>query len=880
PNKAPDKSLASKVLDRVQSASASANAGVVNDDKGVGLKGSLDDVRVDLGSKKIALGVYGSADGTIQLLVTPTDDGGCTITLTRVVRGKAGGFLGKRDSAEPVTSGYDWNLGAARYAEASQTVTKSRTLSKNEAAKTLSDLDALATSNVKGKRTFGVAAAARAYTSVFGGKLSDLGEGGEANKAGDTVSKISETGGGFEAKAGGSGGSDANSRTGVGINGGSEDMEISGYSESATEKDITRSIVFGRRTGTSIGANVSEGAAGGSVGVSQSTQDTRTYVFTVPKEKPELLKQVRALKDEAAAKAFVADHPDLAASVKGKLKTNGLTVGANVGPLSVKIGTTSTEDSNVTAGRHTVIGPDGKSVEKKYLQGTEEGSRKDDASLNALGVKLAQGNTTATSRGSVEKDGQSALDVTQTTSKGLPGTGAISKNATAMGKADVAATLATGGPMGLVKKLAERVGEPSTVGAHFDDDAFNQLVDVAKHNQKRWNDSILVAYRSEWFALRNQLIAPEPPQEWLDQDESGREHFAAKQLMRMKSIAQFIAISGADGQQAIAHVRGEYGPNAIGETVSWPPSLQDQKAVYADLATQVEHLRATLLGFAKAGDAAGGKQLLDDLSTKLRGLRQKIQDAPDHVDPTLGLRAANGIGDMQQTVTSWRVKFDNAIEAQSKGAPIDATLYGPNILESTVLDQKEKGDDQDALDAAHAKTVSLEQAGPTRAFGKRATEKAWADYDKRHAVAIASEQKAADQQQDDHAAQVAARADEVKTQAEASIGEFEQRCLAAKGRAFGLLDSAVGAAPAHFYSNDSTTDNLLMQLGTLMREWLQEWNQLADFYKDAGRPAGTRTDLKPGLSNSKLNEVYNNSNMRDYVKVYCGELRQQWGRDL
>jgi hypothetical protein len=42
--------------------------------------------------------------------------------------------------------------------------------------------------------------------------------------------------------------------------------------------------------------------------------------------------------------------------------------------------------------------------------------RKDESSAALLGVKLAQGNTTVGSHGTVDSDGQSALDVTQTDS--------------------------------------------------------------------------------------------------------------------------------------------------------------------------------------------------------------------------------------------------------------------------------------------------------------------------------------------------------------------------------------------------------------------------------------------------------------------------------
>lgn len=873
--------------------SASGKAGMVNDANGTGAKLSLDDARADIGGKQVSGGFYGSADGQIQMSVTPTADGGVTLTLTASGRAKLGVFGGKRDSTEPVTVGTDWNASGGANLQGAEAVTRTRTLSAEEAKKVLGDLDALSTGPAGGKRVFGAAAQEKAYSAVFHGKLTDLwSNDGQAHAAGESASKLTETGFGVDGKAGASTGADATSRTGAGGSFNVSKVDINGEKESKTDKETTHAVVVGGRTSFGVDGNVSEGVAGGTAGYNQSNQATKSYVFSVPNDKPELLAQVRALKTAKQATDFAALHPEIYKGVvEGNVDSEGKKVGATVGPVGVTGGTQSTETGDVAKGQQVVLGPDGKPVRgadgkpivKKTLSGTEDGERKDDASATLLGVKLAQGNTTVKSHGAVDTDGQSSLDVTQSDSEEQISRDVAKKNAAAMknmGKGDVAVTAATGGAMAFVKKLAERVGEPSTFGAHLDNAAFQQLCGVAASDQKRWNDAILVDFRGEWFALRNELNHPNPPAGWIAQDESGPDHLAATQLARMKAIAHFVAVAGPAGQQAIAHARGEYGPNAIGETVSWPSSLADQKPVYADLTNKVEHLRATLLAFAKAGDSPGGKQLLADLGVKLGALRQRVQDAPDHADPTLGVRAANGIGNMQQTVTAWGAKFDNALEAQKAGAPVETALDGAQLAKSTALDQKEKGDDQKAVADAKAATTKLEQAGPTTTYGAaRSTDKQWTDFDKQHGAAMAAEQKATDQQQADHDAQTAARAAESKSKAEAAIPDFEQRCVAAKGKAFGLVDAAVAAAPVHFYSSADTTDQDLMSLGTLMREWLQNWNQLAEYYKDAGRP-GSRTDLVPGLSMAKLDQIYKNTNISEHLKTYCGTLRSSWGRDF
>ncbi len=872
--------------------SGSGKAGIVNDANGTGAKLSLDDARLDVGGKQVSGGLYGSADGQIQMQVTPTADGGVTITLTASGRAKIGAFGGKRDSSEPVTAGTDWNASGGANIQGAEAVTRSRTLSADEAKRVLGDLDALST-GPKEKRVFGAAAQERAYSAVFQGKLKDLwSNDGQAHVAGESASKLTESGFGVDAKAGASTGADAGARTGAGGSFNVSKVDISGETESKSDKETTHAVVIGGRTSIGVDGNASEGAAGMTAGVNESNQATKSYVFSVPNDKPELLAQVRALKTEAQAKELAAKHPELFKGViEGNVDSSGKKVGANVGPVAVAGGSQSTVTGEVAKGQEVqygpdgkaLVGPDGKPVVKKTLSGTEDGERKDDASASLLGVKLAQGSTSVKSHGAVDADGQSALDVTQTTADQHLSGDTLAKNAgdmKTMGKGDVAVTAVTGGPMAFVKKLAERVGEPSTFGAHLDNAAFNQLLGVAAGNQKKWDDSILVDYRAEWFALRTELNHPNPPADWEAQDESGPEHLAAKQLARMKSIANFVAVAGPAGQQAIAHARGEYGPNAIGATVSWPPSLADQKPVYATLANQVEHLRATLLGFAKAGDSEGGKALLADLGTKLGALRQKVQDAPDHTDPTLGVRAANGIGDMQQTVTAWGPKFDNAIEAQKTGAPVESALDGAKLAKSTELDQKEKGADQKAVADAKAATAALEAQGPTKTYGAaHATDKQYADFDQQHAAAMAAEQKAQDQQQADHDAQTAARAAEAKQKAEESIPNWEQKCLAVKGRAFGLLDAAVGAAPKSWYNSADTTDQDLMALGTLMREWSQDWKQLAEYYKDAGRP-GSRTDLAPVLDLAKLEAIYNNAHISEHLKAYCGTLRNDWGQKL
>jgi hypothetical protein len=66
-----------------------------------------------------------------------------------------------------------------------------------------------------------------------------------------------------------------------------------------------------------------------------------------------------------------------------------------------------------------------------------------------------------------------------------------------------------------------------------------------------------------------------------------------------------------------------------------------------------------------------------------------------------------------------------------------------------------------------------------------------------------------------------------------------------------------------------------MQLGTLMHEWQQEWTKLHGYYKDAGRPEGTRDDLRPGLIAAKFDAIKANSDVSDNT-VECilrGALR-------
>ena len=874
-----DPNALQKAASKVTAASASGQVGVVNNDNGVGAQASLNDARADFGGKQVAAGAYGSADATMQMLVAPTDDGGCTITLTYVIRGKAGGFAGKRDPNDPVTSGNEAHGGADVYGEASHSVTKSRKLSKDEATAILGDLDKLS-SNVGGKKTFGVRAEALAYTRVFGGSLSDLGKGGEANKDGETVQKIDEIGGGADGKLGGSTG-EGGGRSGLDVSGGYEKVAISGYKEQATKDAVTRSIVFGGRTSKNATVSGSEGPAGMSVGGSTMEQNTRTYVFTVPKDKPELLAQVRAIKDEAAAKQFAKDHPELATGkVDGQVTQDGSTVGANLGPIAVKGGTTSTVDQNVASGQHTEIGPDGKPVVKKDLSGTVDGTRKDDASLSVAGVKLSQGSSTTTSHGTVGANGQASLDVTTGTASSTTTPSTIAANAKALGqtdKADVGATLLTGGPMALVKKLAEKVGETNTIGAHFDDEAFNQLVGIAQGDQKRWSDAILVDYRSEWFALRNALVHPSPPQAWLDQDDS-EGHIAAMQLARMKAFGTFVSVAGEKGQAAISRVRGEYGANAIGQTVSWPPSLQDQKPVFDSLAKQVEGLRGTLLGFAQSGNEQGGKDLMSKLTTDLTALHDKIQNAPDHSDPTLGVRAANGVGDMIQKVAAWQPKFSAAVKAaQAKqGEPqIEAALDGKTAAAPASAAARTTAKDKEkAFVAQDQKTDALAPPAPN------ASDKEWAEYNKKLAASVGAGMAAKKDMQDAQQAAVDQEAAEAKAKAEPQIPAQESAVLATKGIAFGLLNQAVGAAPTGyiFNSSDRTTYDTLMKLGTLMHEWQQEWDKLHDLYKDAQRPAGTRDDLRPGLSAGELQTIQNNQYVLDNTKGYAGDLKNQWGR--
>ncbi|HEY4239805.1 MAG TPA: hypothetical protein VGM88_08315 [Kofleriaceae bacterium] len=864
-----------------QGASASASGGIVNNDQGVGLKGGVDDARIDAGNikgKPVTGGIYGSFDKSMQFLVTPLADGGVTITMTAQGHAKVGAFLGKRDPKDPVESGGEVHGGAAIGKTFGGTVTKSRTYSAADAQKILGNLDTIANSGSGTTRTFGSAAAIdAACQAVFGQGFGPL-CGDAMPVEGETDTRVKEDGWAADAKAGGSGGDDAKSRTGGDVNANYSNTDIKGGEDSLSKGVYTRKILTGNRESYGGGGSISEGPAGGGMSGQHTDQKLHTYIFMVPAgDGAELVaarKELHAMKDgdETAAKAYATAHPDYYKGVIDGDKTADEVKGnANVGPLGVKGGTTETVDTNVLKGQHVVVGPDGQKHIVKDLSGTAEGTQSNDSSVSLLGVDLAKGNSTTAAKGTVDPNGQSSLDVnTSTTDSNLIGSKA--KNKTDV--ADGAVAVVTGGPMGLVKRLAERVGETNTVGAHFDDASFNQLVGCAQ-DQHRWANAVGASCAQEWAQLRNQLNSPNPPADWIAQDES-EGHVAAKQLARMKSIAKFIASAGKDGQDCISRVRGEYGADAIGQTVSFPPSLQPDKPVFDDLCKQLEHLKQTLDQFAEAGDEAGGNALLDKLDAGFKDMRDKIANAKDHSDPTLGVRAANGIGDQQQQVAAYRQRFQAAIAAKKANKPsadIQAALEQPKS-KATELWKKQDGDQKQVVQAKAAAKKSEDDKPADNASPEE-----WAAWNKKYAQNVGTEMKADQQAKDDKTAENAARDAEQKSAAESKIPDFEQRCVTDKGKAWDRLDQAFYAAPQHWYSGGAdAVFNKLMELQTLMNQWVQDWDSLKGYYKDAGRDPGQRDDIRPGLISSKLQAIRNNGEIPDNTKGAAEHIQNLWGR--
>jgi hypothetical protein len=862
-------------------ASVNGSAGMLQDDKGTGAKLGVDDARMDAGGtvkgKPVTGGIYGSFDASMQFLVTPNDDGGITVTMTAQAHAKLGLFAGKRDPKDPVESGNEAHGGLSGGKTEAGSVTKSRKYSAADAQKVMGDLDRIANSSEGGKRTFGTKASIDAacqcvFGQVFGSLVGD-----SMPVDGETDTRMRESGWNADAKLGGSTGDDAKSRTGGDVNANYSNTKITGGEDSQDKGVYTRKVLAGNRTSYGGGATVSEGAANGGGSLQHTDQGLHTYIFIVPAgDAPELVqarKELHAIKDgdEAAAKAYAAAHADYYRGVvDGDKTTDEGKANAGVGPLGVKGGTTETVDTNVLKGQHVEIGPDGKKKIVKDLSGTAEGTQSNDSSISAFGVDVAKGNTTTAAKGTVDPDGQASLDVnTATTDSNLLTSKAKNKTDTS----DAAAAIVTGGPMGLVKRLAERVGETSTVGAHFDDASFNQLVGCAQ-DQHRWVNATSSSCSGEWNTLRNQLNSPNPPADWLAQDES-EGHVAANQLYRMKMIAKFIASTGKDGQDCISRVRGEYGANAIGQTVSFPKSIADKKAVFDDLAKQVEHLKPTLLGFANAGDAEGGKALLAKLDKDLGTLRDQISNATDHEDTTLGVRAASGVGDMQLTVEKWGPKFDAAIKAQAAKGDVAAALEDAPA-KSTQLWHKREDDGASAAQVA-AKTKEMEKTGAAHDPGKQATDKQWADYDKAHQQQMDAQDAADKKVEADHQAENDARDAEAKSAAEKGIPKSEATCLDCKGRAFALLDQSLQTMK-EWFSSDEDTMNKLSTLQTLMREWDQDWSVLADYYKKTGKPPGTRDDLRPGLESGKLSQLMACKGISDWTHSQAEQLKNRYGR--
>jgi hypothetical protein len=855
---------------------ASGQVGVLQNENGTGVGGS-GAASLDAGAKSIAAGAYGSVDGGLQILVTPTPDGGVVVTLTASLKAKLGGFLGKRGPDEPVESGSDWSAGGGVGIQGARQVTRSRKLSKDDATRLLGELDGLASGrSPDGKKTFGTRAAEAAYKSIFGGDIHDLMTADPKPGPGETVEVSNEAGFGVEGKGGASGGDSKGARGSVGATAGYDSVALTGHTESESNGVVTYTVKFGHRTKANVGGSAGFGSASGSAGVNETTQQVTSYVFAVPTAKADLLAQVRALANEDAAKQFQAVHPDLApGTVKNNLDASGNTVGVSVGPAGMEGGSTSTVEQNIGAGHHMAIGPDGKPIKQNDLSGTIAGKRDDTASASLLGVKVAQAKETNEAKGTVEANGQTSLDVTTSTS----GSNAIAnapKGAAALGatdKTDLAMMGATGGPMAYLKKLAESTGEISTVGAHFDPASFDILVATAA-DPNRWMKAILGDYRGEWAHLGAVLRSPNPPADWIKQDGSPG-HAAAFQLTRIKAIATFMSVAGDKGAAAIASVRGAIGSNEVGQTVSWPPSLQGEKPNFDDLARKVEHLKPTLSPYAQAGDKDGGTAFLTQLMTALDALHTKILNAPDHANQVAAVHAGEGILGMEQTVTTYQTRFTAALaahDAKKAVGEIEAALDGQPpksaALASKVTDQAQ------IAAKAHAD-------GDAVPVPYKGTDKQWAAHDKKVNDLLSTEANAVDQKAQTEAQQRQAQNDEAVERAKAQMPAAETTCADAKGRAFKTLDSAFYGLPTgYIYGGGSESDLMpkLLGLGQQMNDWLNHWNKLHDLYKTCNMPEGFRNDLKPLISSSHLRGIADCQYISsDNTKGYVRELLNRWG---
>lgn len=801
--------------------SVSAQAGVISNDKGTGVTAGINDLRIGGGNAKYSGGGYAAVDGSMQVLVSTAPDGSVTITLTATVHAKAGVFGGTRDAKEPATEGTQVSGGVGGGLVANKVVSRSKKLGAAEAQAQLAWLDSQASGvDERGHKTFGVDASAAVCEHLFGEQLSNLASPNAAPKAGETFSDQTEAGGSGDLKLGVNG-DGPSGRMGVNGSVSGEAVKLKAREESATPNGMMLKLLFGSRTSSSLAASVSGDSAGMGLNRSTMDQETRTYAFSIPNEKSELLAEVRGLSDEDAAKKFAADHPELVAgTVDSHADSKGFGVTANVGPVAIGGGSTAAGSEDIANGQRTDVGPDGKPVVKNTLSGTEDGSRTDNANVSLLGVKLAQGSDGAGSHGTADTDGQASFDVTETKQESNA-VGATEANLKAKNASDIeAAALTGGGPIGAVKALAERVGETDTVGAHFDDAAFRALCGQAG-NFSTWMKAIGNQYREEWANLRNQLLNPSIPAQWLTQDQASENHLAARTLAQMKAFATFMKVAGPEGQKAINILRGEYTDNAIGITVSLPPSLSDRTKEFASLTNRVETLEKTFKPYAEAGDLATGDAMLLRLIGDLETMKDAITKAQDHDNPTLAVRAANGVADMVVKVKDFQQKFDAACRAalaQKSAHEVDDALKDHEKKSVGMI-----ADSNKAANEAYAKT----QAATSNAMNQKS------DEERAKATQEANEaQQKADQAR---AAENAQRAQEDLDAANEIIPEYEARCGAVKGRTWQAADVV----------KHKPTMEAITNVQNLLREWDQEWVKLHHAYKDAKK--FVRLDLRAGL---------------------------------
>lgn len=809
--------------------SVSAQAGLISNDKGTGVTAGINDLRIGGGNAKYSGGGYAAVDGSMQVLVSTAPDGSVTITLTATVHAKAGLFGGTRDVKEPATEGTQVTGGIGGGLVANKVVSRSKKLGAAEAQAQLAWLDSQASGvDERGHKTFGVDASAAVCEHLFGEQLSNLASPNAAPKPGETFSDQTEAGGSGDLKLGATG-DGPSGRMGVNGSASGESVKLKGREESATANGTMLKVLFGSRTSSSLAGTVSGDSAGMGVNRSTMDQDTRTYAFSIPNEKPALLAEARALSDEEAVKKFAAEHPELVAgTVDGHADSKGFGVTANVGPVAIGGGSTATGNEDIAKGQRAevgpdgkpLVGPDGKPVVTNTLSGTEDGSRADNANVSLLNVKLAQGSDAGSSHGTADTDGQASFDVTETKQESNA-VGATEANLKAKNASDIGvAALTGGGPIGAVKALAERVGETDTVGAHFDDAAFRALCGQAD-NFATWMKAIGNQYREEWANLRKQLLNPNVPAEWIAQDQASENHLAARTLAQMKAFATFMKVAGPEGKKAINILRGEYTDHAIGITVSLPPSLSDRTKEFAGLTNQVENLEKTFKPYAEAGDLATGDTMLWRLIGDLETMKDAITKAQDHDNPTLAVRAANGVADMILKVKDFQQKYDVAARAALAKKPA-------HEVDDALKDHEKKSvgmiaDSDKAANEAYAKT----QAATSNAMNQKS------DEERAKATQEANDaQQKADQAR---AAENAQRAQEDLDAANKIIPEYEARCGAVKGRTWQAADVV----------KHKPTMEAITNVQNLLREWDQEWVKLHHAYKDAKK--FVRLDLRAGL---------------------------------